>query len=270
MEPQYSFEDLFLKLSLYEPVKIDADSAEILDKLCGEERFHFDSYCIGCKKEAIFRVFENEFVHKGPSLDNTILGRLNYSHLPYKVALCCQRNPNHIYTYFFDVTDSILRKVGQYPSIADIEIHGIQKYQKLLKKDYKDFSKAIGLYSHGIGAGSYVYLRKIFENLIEEKHLEAQNEPNWDEEKYNQSRMKEKIALLEHKLPNILVETPELYGILSKGIHELNEEECLEYFSVTKNAIELILDEKLALLDKKTKMNELKRNLVTIATTISK
>lgn len=36
-----------------------------------------------------------------------------------------------------------------------------------------------------------------------------------------------------------------MYSILSKGVHELEEQECLEYFNIVKDGIELILDEKL-------------------------
>ncbi len=36
-----------------------------------------------------------------------------------------------------------------------------------------------------------------------------------------------------------------MYSILSKGIHELSEEECLQYFKLMKIGIELILDEQL-------------------------
>ena len=36
-----------------------------------------------------------------------------------------------------------------------------------------------------------------------------------------------------------------IYGILSKGIHELTEKECLAYFDAMRTGIEIILDDKL-------------------------
>jgi hypothetical protein len=36
-----------------------------------------------------------------------------------------------------------------------------------------------------------------------------------------------------------------MYKILSKGVHELTEQECLAYFPVLKIAIELILEQKI-------------------------
>ena len=36
---------------------------------------------------------------------------------------------------------------------------------------------------------------------------------------------------------------PKIYGIVSKGIHEMSEEECNKYFPVLRNSILLILDQ---------------------------
>ena len=42
-------------------------------------------------------------------------------------------------------------------------------------------------------------------------------------------------------LPKSLVHNEAFYGIVSKGIHELSEEECIEYFPVMKSFIMMIL-----------------------------
>ena len=65
----------------------------------------------------------------------------------------------------------------------------------------------------------------------------------WDEELYSRSRVEERILILSPELPGFLVENRKLYGILSKGIHELSEDECLSYFDVVKTGIEIILNE---------------------------
>jgi hypothetical protein len=44
-----------------------------------------------------------------------------------------------------------------------------------------------------------------------------------------------------------------IYGILSKGIHELDDEVCLTYFNPLKLSIELILDQKI---EEKKKMDK--------------
>ena len=71
--------------------------------------------------------------------------------------------------------------------------------------------------------------------------------------------IKEKIDLLKESIPDFLVSNKALYSILSKGIHELSEQECLELFPVMKTSIEYILDEIKArreLEEKKKKLSE--------------
>lgn len=63
-----------------------------------------------------------------------------------------------------------------------------------------------------------------------------------DNEMFERARVAEKIKMLEGYLPDILVKNTTIYGILSKGIHELSEEECRKYFPVVKKCIYQILD----------------------------
>jgi len=44
-----------------------------------------------------------------------------------------------------------------------------------------------------------------------------------------------------------------MYGVISKGVHDLSEQECLEYFPIIRNGIELILDEEIERLEKEKK-----------------
>ncbi|MCG3089147.1 hypothetical protein [Sporosarcina cyprini] len=256
-------EKLLLELSLYNPLSIDeSNETEILDILYMNRAVQFDSHCIECGKDSTFRFYSRNQGNTSEYHQNRYL--IDYSEIysypvPLQVAFKCQRDVNHIYSFNFKVSQKEVIKIGQYPSSASIDLAEIQKYRKALKGDYRDFSKSIGLFSHGVGAGSFVYLRRIFENLIEEKRQEALKEGTWDDSVYQQSRMDEKINLLRHLLPAILVETRSIYGILSKGIHELSEEECLTLFPNVKLAIELILDEKIYLLEQQSKIQSVKR-----------
>ena len=163
------------------------------------------------------------------------------------------------------LTQNELFKIGQYPSIADISQPELKKYRNVLSKEkYLEFSRGIGLITHGIGVGSFVYLRRIFEDLIEEAHIKLMNSENWDETIYSTLRMADKIGLLSSELPEFLVENKSIYSILSKGIHELTENECLEYFPSVKLGIELILDEKLEKRKKEIKIKLAKKSIVNI------
>jgi hypothetical protein len=64
--------------------------------------------------------------------------------------------------------------------------------------------------------------------------------------------------LLAAHLPPFLVEHPQLYGILSRGVHELTEQECLANFDALKVAIDVILDEKLIAFERERQGREAK------------
>ena len=65
--------------------------------------------------------------------------------------------------------------------------------------------------------------------------------------------MPEKIGLLKHHLPSFLVEYAKLYSIVSLGVHELTEQECLSHYNAVFYGIEVILDEKVAQIEKAAK-----------------
>ena len=182
----------------------------------------------------------------------------------------CQRYYDKItIAVFHNPDDSLLIKVGQFPSVADIHIGQVKQYDKVLEKQIlKEFTKAIGLAANGVGIGSFVYLRRIFENLIYEVLEEAKD--LIDIEAFKTQRMDEKIETLKNYLPPFIVENKQIYGILSKGIHELEEEECLAYFDCMRNSIELILNERLVQIEKKKKEEQVKKSIQEIASKIKK
>jgi hypothetical protein len=165
--------------------------------------------------------------------------------------------------------ESWVQKVGQYPSVADLHTAKIKQYRKVLSpEDYRELNRAVGLAAHGVGIGAFVYLRRIFERLIEEAHQIARNDSTWDEEHFLRSRMPEKIVLLALHLPNFLVENKSLYSILSKGLHDLSEDECLQFFSVTLLGIELILQERIATKERNEKIEQVTKDIALLTQTI--
>lgn len=195
-----------------------------------------------------------------------ILAEVSVKTLVFK----CQRYYDKItIAVFHNPEDSLLIKVGQFPSVADIHIGQVKQYDKVLEKPIlREFTKAIGLAANGVGIGSFVYLRRIFENLINEVLEEAKD--LIDIEAFKTQRMDEKIETLKNYLPPFIVENKQIYGILSKGIHELEKEECLAYFDCMRNSIELILNERLVQIEKKKKEEQVKKSIQEIASKIKK
>lgn len=191
----------------------------------------------------------------------------------YKVALTCKRRGRgDVLKFFIYTNDEGIMKVGQEPSLADIQFAEIgKKYDKYLSRDeLKEFKRAIGLAAHGVGAGSFVYLRRVFENLINQTYTKQQKEISFTETEFKPKHMVEKIEVLKKFLPKQLVEMKSAYSILSKGVHELSEEDCLKYFPVLKLSIELILEEQIELEKEREREREVKAALQDITQNIGK
>lgn len=154
----------------------------------------------------------------------------------------CTLHSEHHLDYIVTTYSNKMRKIGQYPSVADLTFPELDSYKKDVSgEDRKELRRAIGLYAQGIGVGSYVYLRRVFERIIDKAKDYAIGDQKLNLEDYQKSKMNQRIQMLRDYLPAILVESKEMYGIISKGIHELAEEECIEYFPIMQEAIFMIL-----------------------------
>lgn len=200
-----------------------------------------DAYCIWCDKEGVFRA--HDYLSDNISIPRWTTRHNGLIEIEYR----CTRNESHAYHTYYFKAGNFFTKVGQFPSVADFQIPQAEKYRKILgEEEYKELTRGIGLAAHGVGIGSFVYLRRVFENLIEEAHARATIEnKEFLNEEYLKARMDEKIKIVKDYLPEFLVENRTLYAILSTGIHDLTEEECLQYFETVKIGIEQILDEKI-------------------------
>ncbi|TPG85126.1 short-chain dehydrogenase [Pseudomonas mandelii] len=208
-----------------------------------------DTYCPECNGPSIFH---HHITGSVPQYIDAWVGSKRFN-----VLLKCSRNEGHHLYFLFDVEDRTVQKIGQYPSLADLNTYDVRQYSTVLsREDFKEFTKAIGLAAHGVGVGSFVYLRRIFENLVDAAYQIAKTDSGWDDDAYQNGRMAERIQLLAGHLPEFLVENRSMYKILSQGIHELTENECLVAFPVVKMGIELVLDEKLAAAAKRRKLEQ--------------
>lgn len=252
--------DFCLNVPLYKAFNFDKDyklHQEKLSEIFFFEGGHLDCFCRECNKESVFHP-------KGNESDQHFIVR--YQNNVFEHVFSCTRDKTHKLFFLFRFHNWSITKVGQHPSLADLAAVEIKKYRKVLgNAGYAEFNRAVGLVTHGVGIGSFVYLRRIFENLIEKAHQHEMTTNVWDESSYPKARMEEKINLLKNSLPNFLVENKSLYSILSKGIHELTESECLGAFPMIKRGIELILDEKLEKLERDKKIEEASKGIGDLA-----
>jgi hypothetical protein len=255
---------LFLETGLYHPFEKTPAGISAVEHFTGS----LDMYCIECKTSSVFKSRQKP---KAPSLDAGV--RSGYSgHSTqamelearvFQVTFECSRDRRHEACFVFQVGADAFRKIGQFPSIADVQLAEIEKYRKTLdEKYYRELSTGIGLYAHGVGIGSFVYLRRIFEHLVlEAGKQKAQEDLEWDIEAWRVKRMEEKIDEVKSLLPEFLVHNRGIYRILSKAIHELDEDECNAHFEILKAAIEEILDDKLHQQQKRQRRASLQNRL---------
>jgi hypothetical protein len=233
-------QEFLIDTPLYKYVDVRMYGYEYSDNL---QNLHqtIDAFCIQCSLQSIYSASPSRYYSRN-------LERFMQEYTKdkeFEVKIECSRNSDHKMYFYFIQRNGLLMKVGQLPSVADIVEQKVGKYRKILGDKYVEFTKAIGLSSHGIGIGSYVYLRRIFEKLIQNAYLRAQPNIEIKPEEFKCKTMEDKITLLNDYLPKVLVKNANIYGILSKGLHELSEEECLDYFATIQKAIEFILDEEI-------------------------
>lgn len=269
------FADFIVNKGLYDSTDINEDNInDLIGLLNGDVRI--DVYCIHCKCKRPFQmkpIYIRDWIQEGQIYSRKLSDELKDTfNRPHFVECNTSSKPDFInWKWFNDDTSKYVRvmnfsfectmckqeldyvvntttnkmiKIGQNPSIADLSFQELDLYKNEISKEMRaEFGRAIGLYANGIGVGSYVYLRRIFERLLLKAKEEAELYGNKKIEGFNGLRMDQKIDALNSFLPSFLTSNKEIYGIISKGIHELSEEECLEYFPVLKNSILLILHE---------------------------
>lgn len=181
----------------------------------------------------------------------------------------CSMDNSHKLDYVVISDNQKMKKIGQFPSVADLSFPELKEYDKILsKEDIKEFKRAIGLFAQGIGVGSFVYLRRIFERMIDTAKQKAIADGVIEQEAYTKAHVDERIKMLANYLPKTLVESTVFYGIVSKGIHELSEEECIMYFPVLRDFMFMILRQWEQIRKDEEAEQQIKASLSKIATNI--
>ena len=195
------FANFLQTAGLYDSMKIDEDNiADLIELLKGNVRI--SAYCKECKQERVFYMKPIEYYFEtGPdgdeeircaslgeeieSLQNMIFSTKARQEKSFaeewkwinwqiadttrlmKLEYICSMDEKHHLDYIVLTTDNSMTKIGQYPSVADMTFPELDAYKHVIsKEDRKELGTAIGLFASGVGAGSYVYLRRILERLI--------------------------------------------------------------------------------------------------------
>ena len=253
--------------SIYSKLPISVEDRAELSKITnGKETYSFDAYCPKCKDHSVFyfsdyqtywdlkkefkayntRVrlagFGNTFPEIIKSEEEKFRDLINWNRLSCIVAHC-SRETKHEFFVFFNIYENYITKVGQYPDVNKYAYSNLSKYEKMLGDYCIELKTSLRLHSNNVGVGAFVYLRRVFEKIFFDNYKEHSSKLTISEDDFNKLRFTEKIDCLKDYLPEFMVTNKNIYSILSKGIHELDEQECIDYFDTLFESIIMILDE---------------------------
>lgn len=220
-----------------------------LKYLVGSFNERVELYCTNCERNRVFAADKNIFD----------VPNIRSPHFPAQIkdkpsffkTFRCSGDEHHKILYSFIVEGDELIKVAEYPSKYDSVKNTFNNYKKILKNEkIKELAKAAQLESYGYAIASFLYYRRIFEDIILQTFLESDIKDKIAEEEFRGKRMEDKTKYIQDFLPDYFKENSHMYGVLSKGIHELQEDECREYLPIVKTIIFFSLDEAV---DKKNK-----------------
>lgn len=263
---------------LYSEINLTEGYVNFIQALLNE-KIVIDCYCPQCEKFSTFvgrgipidiGISTSKSLHV-PSYPTSPMGQIKTWIRKFQaeknglLELSCIKDDNHKIEFLlhYDFTNNILSKTGQSPSFIDLHPFNEKEYDKYLGKDYfKEYKKALELAAHGYSIGSYVYFRRIIEKTFENTFDNHQEDIDINRDAFIKLSFTDKTKYIKDYLPDFLQDnTTELYSILSKGIHQLNEIECANAFPILRTGIELILDDIISNKKIKAKKDEISKNL---------
>lgn len=263
---QKKLEELFTNTPPYKKVKLTTSEFISINNI--EEKIKIDDYCENCGTEKVFVCGLNTQFKTIKQL------AINSKLLPYadsekiKKHLINSINANNCKTTIFEfvcakcgekhyfsvlLESDFIVKYGQYPSYSTQNVKKVEKYKNLISKYYPELTKSLNAYSQGMGVASFVYLRRILEWIVEEKCSDDEKTLKFVD-KLKRVEEREKI------IPDILEEIKnQIYTVLSKGVHEYSEDDCLNMYDAVFFVIESILENELMKKEKEKRANEVKK-----------
>ena len=165
----------------------------------------------------------------------------------------------------------LARKIGAFPPVEITPGRDILDYLESSHQDY--YKKALMNFYHGYGIGAFAYFRRITEDIIKKVieeiislDLEGADKVNkaWEDYQKNHA-MSTLLDSINPYLPKALLDIGDnplrlLYDTASLGIHELNEDECLDKAQLIDVLLQFVIN----------KMNEEKNTIKKVRDVIKK
>jgi hypothetical protein len=276
---------LLLTSPLYRAITLRDAEEELRGVRTHAERF--DMHCPRCKRSTTWTPHIESYLYdrvRADARQTTVVGpgaNVVWDH-DFELTLTCGRNPVHVAQYHFKVlgdtaihrllprhaSDAPLPppsvvKIGQWPSMTDFALGDLADFDKAMTDAQRnEFVRAVNCAAHGFHVAACVHFRRVFESVLQQArdaHMEKMKVEVWPE--FRSARTDERIRMLRAELPAFMVEHPELYGLLSLGVHELTEQQCAEELPTVRKAIELIMRDRWVALQRQREREDLAKLL---------
>lgn len=177
-------------------------------------------------------------------------------------TLTCNLDDDHKYVIYYklsyDENEFTITKIGQNIAPYEIGLPEVKIYEKQLKKfDAVDDYRRVFIHRiHNDNVAALLYLRRVFEKMVMKLLDGAELSDNHFETKIKKLKDDNKLN------PEVNELARSVYELLSKGIHELSNDECTGLF----NSLNLFIDMQLIYIkteeEKKQRLLKLKKDIV--------
>jgi len=234
---------LLIDRPLYSKIESDDELMALIDNVIEAKlSLEFDLYCVACGVITPWVIKPYRAHNSGGGAGS----RYDYQRPVAKMrivhAVCMRKQ--HFYSYVLYRQDNVLQKIGQKPSMADIAHGELKSVPGINNADRKELGRALGLFAHDTPLGAFVYLRRVFERMIERAREHHKERTGSDIDGWRDLRMGDRIRALGDTLPQEISANSGVFGLLSKGIHELSDEDAETLFPLVKAVIfQMLSDE---------------------------
>lgn len=216
-------------------------------------------FCPSCGGERLFTAIHYTDALNVAKIYSNVDHKITSDNSINRFKFACVCGKSWVEILLETMSNSRLVKIGQYPDLADFDRSINGDIMKVASKEERSYRlSAAKAYYAGLYIAAFNYLRRVFESLI----AQAEAKSNIDQAK---QKMRDRIEeLVKAKTLNSLLLEPGfnvLYGLLSKGIHELSEAECQAQYLFLQEAIDTILEDKLQEKLQQQRKEKISRNL---------
>ena len=223
-----------------------------------KHNFNTNVYTITTLESIYVSINRDEIVKYGGIAPSEDEGEISYN-------FECRMNSQHYYSmclkYHLHQGKMIVCKIGQYPTTRQLKDALSNQYEKILKKydSFDDYRMHEQSSERNLLAGSCTYLRRVFEKMVSKM---MSNDSITEEDKLTAKHFDEKIKLVKSQFDADIQEIlSESYDLLSKGIHELNNDEIEPFHDLLSEVINVQLESETEKYMRDQKMKELRKGI---------